>query len=289
MVDRLQQLLDGAPALRRLAWRLGRRLYTSARGEPLRNAIASNGEAWVQACIVRQLRPDEHLVAFDIGANEGEWTRSLIEALPEGLRTAEGTRIEAFEPVPETIRRLEASIDAAGGAGFARVNRLALSDRTEHVAMTIMSDTGGTNSLHGDGAPGTGRSIEIETETLDAFCAAQGITHIHLAKCDTEGHDLSVLRGARGMLAAGAIGAFQFEYNHRWIYNRAFLKDVFDLVAGLPYVLGRIRPSAIELLPAWHPELDRFFEANYLLIHERTRKAFRLVDGRFDGSNTYRA
>lgn len=204
-------------------------------------------------------------------------------------RSPEGARLEAFEPVPDTIRRLEATIGAAGSGAFTRINRMALSDRAGRVAMTIMSETGGTNSLHQDGWGGSGRAIEIETQTLDAYCAANGIAHVHLAKCDTEGHDLSVLRGARGMLAAGAIDAFQFEYNHRWIYNRAFLRDVFELTAGLPYVLGRIRPAAIELLPAWHPELDRFFEANYLLIHERVRPAFRLVEGRFDGSNTYRS
>lgn len=289
MADRLQQMLDGAPALRRLAWRLGRRLYCAARGEPLRNAIASNGEAWVQACVVRHVAPAERLVAFDIGANEGEWTRSLIATLPEARRTPEAARIEAFEPVPGTIRRLEAAIGATGAAAVARINRVALSDRPGRSAMAIMSETGGTNSLHGTAEAGAGLVIEVETETLDAFCAANGIAHVHLAKSDTEGHDLSVLRGALGLLAAGEIDAFQFEYNHRWIANHACLSDVFDLIRGLPYALGRIRPTAIEILPAWHPELDRFFEANYLLVHERARAAFRLVEGRFDGSNTYRA
>ena len=50
-----------------------------------------------------------------------------------------------------------------------------------------------------------------------------------------------------GLLAAARIDVFQFEYNHRWVYGRSFLKDVFDLAAGLEYQVGKVRVRTVEL------------------------------------------
>ena len=49
-------------------------------------------------------------------------------------------------------------------------------------------------------------STSVSTEPLDRFCERQNIDRIDLLKIDTEGHDLSVLQGARKMLADRKIG-----------------------------------------------------------------------------------
>ena len=288
MSDALERTLHASAPLRRLGWRVGRRLYCAARGEPHRNAIASNGEAYVQACVVAALPATAALTALDIGANEGEWTLSLLDALSAAGRGSQGTRIRSFEPVPATLARLRSAVDRHELGRLVSLQPVALSDTAARVEMTIMSATGGTNTLHGGGdAPATGSRLEIQTITLDAFCAQEGIARIHLAKADTEGHDARVLRGAHAMLTAGRIDVFQFEYNHRWVFARSFLKDVFDMIAGLDYVAARITPDSIELLPAWHPELERFFEANYVLVRRPALAWFTVRHGQFDGSNTY--
>jgi FkbM family methyltransferase len=274
--------------LRRLAWRVSRRAYAGARGEPSINAIAINGEAYVQRCVARGVVADSPMRILDIGANEGEWSLSMLAALAETKR-AGAARLDVFEPVPATLTRLRAALGLAPSQGFAHVHALAVSDECGREKIAVMSTTGGTNTLH----PGAlsdapaGGFVEVEKTTLLRFCEREGIAHIELAKCDTEGHDLSVLRGARPLLVEGCIDVFQFEYNHRWIYARAYLKDVFDLVAGLPYCVARIMPTSIEVLPAWHPELERFFEANYLLVHDRAIRWFDARVGAFDMSNTY--
>jgi hypothetical protein len=96
-----------------------------------------------------------------------------------------------------------------------------------------------------------------------------------------------VLRGAYELLREERIDVLQFEYNHRWIYSRAFLKDVFALVADLPYEVARITPDALETLPGWHFELERFFEANYLLVRRPALDWFACRRGGFDASNIY--
>jgi hypothetical protein len=45
-----------------------------------------------------------------------------------------------------------------------------------------------------------------------------------MIKIDAEGHDLAVLRGGQQLLKTHAISVLQFEYNHRWIYSRTYLR-----------------------------------------------------------------
>lgn len=96
-----------------------------------------------------------------------------------------------------------------------------------------------------------------------------------------------MILGAQGALAAGRIDVLQFEYNHRWVLCRAFLKDVFDIIEGLPYNLARIDRTPLTVFDAWHPELDRFFQSNYALVHDRALGRFPVHRGNFEGANTY--
>lgn len=275
--------------LRRLQWRIGRRLYIEARGEPRSNSIETNGEKYVQSAVIAATADEPALVILDIGANQGDWTRPLLAALPDGRLVKGGLRLHLFEPVPETRARLIDALSNVRGGNLAVVEAYALSDRAGTSQMAVMSETGGTNTLALDDAirHEAVRMIEVELQTLANFCQRHCIDHIHLVKCDAEGHDLRVMRGARPLLAAERIDVLQFEYNHRWVHSRAFLKDVFDLIKGLPYALGRIRSNSIEIFEAWHPEMERFFEANYLLVHRRAQRWFACHCGSFDGSNTY--
>jgi hypothetical protein len=106
---------------------------------------------------------------------------------------------------------------------------------------------------------------------LDDYLAEERIDQVLFAKSDTEGHDLSVLRGAVETLRHGRVDVWQFEYNHRWIDGGSFLKDVFDFIADKPYQVGKLYGNGIEIYDKWHPELDRFFESNYVLVRKGSR------------------
>ena len=242
--------------LRRLLWRTGRNLYCRARGE-IANILTSNGETYVQACVLKAAGAHP-FTAFDVGANLGEWTKVLLQQMPPGL--AKEARIFLFEPVPDTFEKLRTNLAGFDTSGLAKAFNLALSDETGQAEMVILSTTGGTNSLEYDGKlaqDALGR-VNIEKTTLAEFCAAQDVRHIHLLKCDTEGHDAKVLQGAKMLFEAEEIDVAQFEYNFRWVYARHYLKDVFDLIDGLPYRIARICPDHIEVFADWHFELERF-------------------------------
>jgi hypothetical protein len=51
--------------------------------------------------------------------------------------------------------------------------------------------------------PATGRPLErIRIDTLDHYCAQQGLDRVDVLKTDTEGYDLQVLKGAEACLRA---------------------------------------------------------------------------------------
>jgi FkbM family methyltransferase len=282
------RLIFAFPRLRRLMWRLGRSLYCLARGEQRVDDMRLDGELDLQRRVHALSRDSERFVAFDIGANQGDWTLALIDAFISREGNTSRLEAHAFEPVPATRERLTERVRAAASANV-HINPVALSDKTGTFDMAVMSDTGGTNSLVYDKAMARRALgfVSVPLTTLDLYCAEASVGHIHIVKCDTEGNDLAVMRGAAGLLAAGRIDVFQFEYNQRWINARAFLKDVFELVEMLPYRIGRVMPESTELFDAWHPELERFYQSNYVLVREPLLHGLNVKSGVFDGSNSF--
>jgi FkbM family methyltransferase len=276
-------------SLRRLTWRLGRRLYVSARNEQHSYDITQNGEAEIQQRVIAAVPSSTKLQMIDIGANEAAWTLSALRQVPSERIAAGLMHIDAFEPVPATARRFAAAVATVPGGNLVHLHQAAMSDTAGTTQMAVMSATGGTNTLHYDGSADApqGGWVDVELDTLTAFCSRENIAHIHLAKCDTEGHDFKVLTGARELLQAERIDVFQFEYNHRWVFSRTYLKDVFDLVVDLPYQIARVNPGRIEVFKTWHPELERFFESNYVLVRQPAMAWFTARQGSFDSANTY--
>ncbi len=272
---------------KRLAWRAGRKLYCAARGESNSAAVLLNGEAGIQARALAAIPIEVPFRAIDIGANQGDWTKSLLDQAL-ATRPRGGLHIDAFEPVPATADRFDANLASVPVNEAVHLHRFAVSHCSKIGHLAVTSATGGTNTLHPDGTTGEGTWCKVRLTSLDQFCSSNGVQHIHLVKSDTEGHDVHVLKGAQGLLAAGRIDVFQFEYNHRWVHARSFLKDVFDLVDSLPYRVGKVRRGgAIDVYDGWHPELERFFEANYVLVREPALGWFDVRSGMFDASNTY--
>jgi FkbM family methyltransferase len=276
--------------LRRFVWRLGRRLYRDARGES-DNHILTNGESFVQKCVAHATAKYElsPLTVLDVGANVGIWTSGLIPFLSEEQQNYLCSW--CFEPVPETFSLLQQNMKSLKCGLEPQVMQIAFSDDHGEAQMVVMQKFGGTNSLEYDQTMSSLAEdiIFVRKTTLGSFCNEKGIDRIHLVKIDTEGHDRFVLQGAIDLFKAGKIDVAQFEYNHRWVYSRSFLKDIFDLLDGLPYSIARIRPNRLEILSEWHPELERFFEANYAIVHHSVLDWFPVMNGRFDSSNTYSA
>lgn len=100
---------------------------------------------------------------------------------------------------------------------------------------------------------------------------------------------MEVIRGALPLLHKERISVLQFEYNHRWAFSRNFLRDVFVAVESLPYKVAKLQANHVLILETWHPELDKFFEGNYVLIHNDALTWFPEKFAKFDQFNTLSA
>lgn len=221
------------------------------------NAIDSNGEIELQRAAMKLAKGSARPVFLDVGSNTGQWlARLLDEAARQGVDSLE---VHAFEPSPSTYAQL---LQNTRGRGV-NVNRLAMSDQTGEATLFEVHPGAGSNSLYERDGGSISREV-VPTSTVDSYCARLGIDQIVLMKSDAEGHDMHVLRGARRMLEEQRITAVQFEYNHRWISGRSFLRDAFEYLKPLGYSVGKLTPRGIEWYPNWDPELETFREGNYV-------------------------
>jgi FkbM family methyltransferase len=264
---------------RKTTWRLGRALYLAAR-EEIANGIDSNGEARLAGDMLaahRSASPGKTFLAFDIGANLGDWTQALLDQ----ARPGDAVRVEMFEPVPRAFEAIERRF---GGEARVHCNRLAISSAGGEGTMYIAGETAGTNSLTSQGADGL-ETIAVPLRTLEDHLAAIGEIGADLIKIDAEGHDIEILRSLRPLLARGALGVVQFEYNYRWLRSRGSLNEVFELIDEHPYRVARVTAGGLMVFEKWNAELDRYFEANYALVRSDLVAPLGAMGARWDDSN----
>lgn len=171
-----------------------------------------------------------------------------------------------FSPAPSTFGYLRDRLGAQNHV--LHYEQVALSGESSEGAIMYVSDqSSGINSLHANPLRDDEKQIEIIKVTAVDFCEAHKIQKVQLLKCDTEGHDMEVIRGALPMLADGSISVLQFEYNHQWVFSRNFLRDAFIAIEKLPYKLAKLQPDHLLIFNEWHPELEKFFGHNYAIVH----------------------
>jgi FkbM family methyltransferase len=183
------------------------------------------------AICVGWLAHDNEPVVYDLGANVGFISTHLAQMLAERAPT-----IYAFEPAPETYRRLVAS-----------VQRLRLTERVRPVPaaatdaprkLRILYSKG--NSLHAqivrdDVDNSSAEMTWVAGVTLDEFSASRGV-HPALIKMDIEGSEVAALRGATDLLSRSDPPAILFEHNPISLAQCGARTDaLYDLLADYSF------------------------------------------------------
>lgn len=241
-----------------ISWRLGRGIYARARGDVAADP-KSNGEYFLLRKLFSILPPQTYLMV-DVGANKGEWT---LRAIEEATKNNSMLRLHLFEPARDSYALLRQKFD---NKNEVTVNRLAVAERSGNVRLKISGECAGTNTLFGGSELKPIRTEEISAIRLDEYEPLIASPSIALMKIDVEGADYLAILGSINLFIEEKIEICQFEYNHRWIYSRCFLKDIFDLIPLKTYAIGKLHNDWIEVFSSWHPELERYFEGNYLVI-----------------------
>lgn len=244
---------------------VGRYVHHRASGDN-DDDMTSNGEFELLERIGKLLA-GRAAVVFDVGANLGDWTRSI-----HGHLAPEST-IHAFEPVATIFAALQRNVAELPSAPRVELTNAALSDRDGHAEIWVYG--GGASALHDRGQTAMREVAALREQVRllsgDDFCRARAIERIAFLKVDVEGHEIAVLRGFERMLAEGRIEALQFEYGGTWIDARSWLKDAFELLGAHGYTLGKLHPGGVRWYPQYAPPLETFQYANYVA----TRPAWR--------------
>ena len=180
-------------------------------------------------------------VVVDLGAHKGAflyWLRS---------RVGPGGQVIAFEPQPILASALQRVIQQRGWSNVA-VHQVAVADAAGTLTLGIPGDgspsPGARLVAEGADTTGYGATVEVDVVTLDAFFADRP-RPIRFIKCDVEGVEMSVFRGARELLTTDRPD-LMFECEKRHL-NDDSVQTVFDWLQSLGYRgrffhRGRLRP-----------------------------------------------
>jgi FkbM family methyltransferase len=213
--------LEFSPQLARLAW--ARKRAKGSRSAAVIDALVDRGS-----------------VAVDIGASLGLYTCRLAE-----LVGSSGT-VHAFEPNPfhtGGLRALERALPQI------KVHSTALSDREGMAELRVPVYRGACldalGSLNPRSAEHEGLSFDTEVVPVTTLDAALGAgQRVDFIKCDVEGHELAVVRGAAEILRRSRpILVIEIEQRHSSID----IELTFEHLLGLGYegwalTRPRIRP-----------------------------------------------
>lgn len=178
--------------------------------------------------------PNRPLI-FDIGAHLGQTALGFLKASPDAV-------IHCFEPASKNHQQMCQAV-----AGYESIHtwQMAFADAPGQLTLHLKAHST-THSLVNE--RGAVESEQVRVDTLDAFCAREGISKIHFCKIDTEGADFAVLKGACTLLQERKIDFVQVETSTR--------KDVdvfspFNLVNDYLIELGYELFGFYEQQPCW--------------------------------------
>lgn len=196
-------------ALRHRAWRYRRR-------------VDPRGVEWVG----ERLDPGD--AAVDAGAYKGGYTYWMRRAVGD-----DGT-VLAFEPQREAASLLRSYVAAFGWSNV-EVHEVALSSAPgEGALLRPGSEPSPAASLVGASLPPSSRRTAVRLDALDRVLAKRPpSSRVGLIKCDVEGHELDVLRGADSTLREHR-PAILVECESRHLREHS-IADVFEHLARLGY------------------------------------------------------
>lgn len=163
------------------------------------------GKPYVEIAILREIIRQGDTI-FDVGANTGQYTCLF------GYIVGPNGAVHAFEPLPPTFCELQRNVTrhAAGCRIF--LNQCALGDsdgvmrmyvpRGAFTEAAMTAHSTGSWERRGRVSPIVDSYDRCPVTTMDKYAANNRVGEIALIKCDVEGAELLVLRGAVSVLSA---------------------------------------------------------------------------------------
>ncbi len=197
----------------------------------------------LEAADVRELVGRDEAVIIEVGANCGQTTAELLEAMPRA-------RIFAFEPDPRAIAEFRRNIakpnvqlfECAVGARNGTVTFHQSSGHHEDFPEYGEAGWDQSGSIrrpftHRERWPWIRfeRQIEVPIVTLDAWSAQHGVTAVDFIWADVQGAESDLIAGAARLL--GSTRYLYTEYsNEEWYEGQATLLELQRMLPGFDLV-----------------------------------------------------
>lgn len=201
-------------------------------------------------------------VVLDVGANVGRYSQQILQIAPT-------TQLHSFEPHPKTFEKLSSNPLLKGatlvnkGVGE-RQSVLELydyenSDGSSHASL----HKGVIEGIHGE------KSVAHKVAVIDlqSYLTDHQLNNLTLLKIDTEGNELSVLKGLGNFLKEKRVQFIHFEFNEMNIYSKSSFLDFINLLDG--YNLYRLLPGGKRLPLKTYSPADLEIYAYQNIIAER--------------------
>lgn len=207
--------------------------------------------------LLRKLAPVDFRLAFDVGANFGDWSVEVLDIWPHCY-------VHAFEVAPPTFERLSAGLRSTNHTHRISLNCFGLSDEKTTRKMFYYPDHPEVTADSPRHESFVSVPFDAQLVTGDEYCQTHGITEIDFLKIDVEGAEYRVLKGFLERLAAQKVHCVQFEYGAFSIETKILLHDYYTLLSQY-YWIGKIFPTYVEFRDyEWTMEEFRF--SNYCCV-----------------------
>ena len=242
--------------------------------------------AWLIPFFIREeiaplrtlLRRTSDLVAIDVGANKGWWSKALLDAFPGGV-----ARIKLVEPHPYNVTEIERLDDnlvfAAEDFAHLRVHAFAAGAAPRRATLYCNDEGSPLASVYPHDINGFElealRHVNLETpvevamDTIDALIARESLSHVDVLKLDIEGHEFDALQGAQAALRSGVIDVVAFEFGSHQVESRHFFKDFYQLFTDLGFDLFFVRAGALEPVERYSWKYEDFTTDHVVMARRR--------------------
>lgn len=169
-------------------------------------------------------------VIFDVGANAGDTIESFRAVMTQA-------KIHAFEPSPETFRRLQDRYSAMPNLflnGVALGAALGMAEFVEYTDPTMSSFLEPGRDSWGE----IKQRVQVKVSTVDEYCDERRIGSIDILKSDAQAFDLEVIKGAHRLLVDHRIHVIYMEINFSELYQgQPRVDEIFRFLADRGFVL----------------------------------------------------
>jgi FkbM family methyltransferase len=167
-------------------------------------------------------------VIIDVGAHRGDFAVAMKERYPDSKVIAFEPNSNTFRLLTETITRMDLDIRAIERGVGRESSSVEIFDYSSDQSSEHCSIYRGVfETLHQTSEI---CSSIVEITTLDNYCRQHGIARVDFLKIDVEGGELSVLEGAKTLIAEGGLPIIQFEFNEMNVVSRVFLLNFYSVL-----------------------------------------------------------